>query len=70
MLHSISRLFSPTNNYLTNYSFHHASSVPTVNMSRSQILDRALYAAEKSYGWKTAEVSRQLLVPFRMINGY
>jgi hypothetical protein len=39
-------------------------------LSRSQILERALYAGEESYGWKTAEVSRQPLVPFEMITEF
>jgi hypothetical protein len=71
-------LFGMLQTPLVAYSHHQVITSPTIRsttpprcrLSRSQILEGALYAAEKSYGWKTAEVSRQPLVPFRMINDY
>jgi hypothetical protein len=71
-------LFGMLQTPLVAHSHHQLITSPTIRsttppqcrLSRSQILDRALYAAEKSHGWKTAEVSRQPLVPYGMINDY
>jgi hypothetical protein len=60
---------------LVTYAHNQMITSPTIRsttllccrLSRSQILERALYGGEKSYGWKTAAVSCPPLVPFVVI---